>query len=379
MIRNTEYQFLPTDPEELVAKLIKAHEEITGETVQPANRERLYIQWVASIILQERALTNYAANQNIPSRASGENLDALGELFYDKKRPGVKAAWCTVRFSISEKQESAILIPAGTRVTDSGGTLVWETLEDAYIPIGVTDTELPVRCQTAGTVGNGYAAGQINKLVDIYDYYSECANVTVSDGGADAASDEEYFELLRESMDTYSTAGARGAYEYWAKQTSTEIADVLAASPTPCVVKIYVLMKDGTIAGDEMKRAVLEACSEDERRPLADLVSVEDAELVPYNVDFTYYIESGATRSAAAIAAAVREAVDTYNVWQRAKLGRDINPSRLYQLLMDAGIKRVELRSPNFTVLRDGKDGAVPQVAMLAAEPIIVSGGYEDE
>lgn len=378
MIRNTEYQFLPTDPEEIEAGLIGAYEEITGGTVRPASPERLFIQWTASIILQERALSNYAANQNIPSRASGENLDALGELFYDRKRPGAKAAGCTMRFSISEAQDSAVLIPAGTRVTDSGGTLVWETLADTYIPIGGTDVELPVRCQTAGTVGNGYAAGQINKLVDLYDYYSACANVTVSDGGADAASDEEYFELLRESMDTYSTAGARGAYEYWAKQTSTEIADVLAVSPTPCVIKIYVLMKDGVIAGDEMKRAVLTACSEDERRPLADLVSVEDAELVPYDIDFTYYIETGATRSAAAVAAAVRKAVDAYNDWQRARLGRDINPSRLHQLLMEAGIKRVELRAPNFTALRDGKDGDVPQVAKLG-DVSIISGGYEDE
>ena len=162
------------------------------------------------------------------------------------------------------------------------------------------------------------------------------------------------------------------------KQTSTEIADVLAASPSPCVVKIYVLMKDGVIAGDEMKRAVLAACSEDERRPLADLVSVEDAELIPYDVDFTYYIETGATRSAAAVAAAVRKAVDDYNDWQRARLGRDINPSRLHQMLMDAGIKRVELRSPNFTMLHDGKGGAVPQVAKLGSVSI-VSGGYEDE
>lgn len=321
MSRNTEYQFLPTDPEEITAELIRAYEEIIGGIVRPASPERLFIQWVANIIVQERVLTNYAANQNIPSRASGENLDALAELLYAKERPGAKAAGCTMRFSISEAQASAILIPAGTRVTDSSGTLIWETLEDAYIPIGEASIELPVRCQTAGTVGNGYAAGQINKLVDIYDYYSECANLTVSDGGADAASDEEFYALLRESGDAYSTAGAGGGYIYFAKQVSTEIIDVLANSPTPGVVSLYVLTSGGALASAEMKGRVLAACNADEVRPLTDLVSVEDAELVPYNVDFTYYLESGAIQSAAAVAGAVREAVDAYNIWQREKTG----------------------------------------------------------
>ena len=32
------------------------------------------------MILQERVQTNYAGNQNIPSRAEGADLDALGEL-----------------------------------------------------------------------------------------------------------------------------------------------------------------------------------------------------------------------------------------------------------------------------------------------------------
>ena len=57
-----------------------AIEEITGRSVLPADLEKLYIQWVKAAILQERVLNNYTGNQNIPSRAEGENLDALAEL-----------------------------------------------------------------------------------------------------------------------------------------------------------------------------------------------------------------------------------------------------------------------------------------------------------
>ncbi len=378
MSRNTEHQFIPTDTGEVTALLTALYEQITKSAVHPASPERLFIQYMANIIIQERVLSNYAANQNVPSRAAGENLDALAELTHIQGRPEAKPAVCKVRFSISEAQETAILIPGGTRVTDARNALTWETEADAYIPIGETTAELPVRCQTAGTIGNGYAAGQINTLVDVYDYYSECISTTESDGGSNVPDDDEYYELMRSSMDAFSCAGARGGYIYWAKQVSTEIIDVIANSPTPGVVKLYVLMNGGELAGSEIKGKVLAACSADEVRPLTDQVFVEDAEIVRYNIDFTYYIQTGSPASAADIAAAVQMAVDEFNVWQCSKLGRDINPSRLINLLMQAGVKRVELNAPAFTVLQDGGSKTVPQVASFGTATI-VNGGYEDE
>lgn len=231
MSRNTEYQFLSTDTAALESLMIAAYEKLMGVSVKPASPDMLFIKWVASIILQERVKCNYVGNQNIPSRAEGENLDALGELFYVADRPDAQAAVCVMRFHISEAQGTAILVPAGTRVTDISATLYWETVQDAYIAIGDTYVDVQVRCQTVGTEGNGYAIGQINTIVDLYDYYSACENITVSDEGADRASDEEYYEIMRASMDAYSTAGAAGAYEYHAKKVSTEIADVKAVRP----------------------------------------------------------------------------------------------------------------------------------------------------
>ena len=45
---------------------------------------------------------------------------------------------------------------------------------------------------------------------------------------------------------------------------------------------------------------------------------------------------------------------------------------------MQTGIKRVALTEPEFTVLRDGGDGTVPQLAKVGTVTI-TSGGYEDE
>lgn len=363
MPRDPEYQFADTSIEPLVSLLVQGYERLSGETAQPGSPERVFIQWVASILTHERVLMNYTGNQNIPSRAEGENLDALAELMYLPKRPQAAAAVCTQRFYISEPQESAILVPKGTRVTSSGGP-VWETAEDAYISIGDSCTDTQVRCQTPGAAGNGYTPGQINTLVDIYDYYSKTENLTASDGGADEATDEEFYELMRASMDGYSCAGARGSYEYFAKQVSTGIGDVIANSPTPGVVKLYVLMDDGTLATNEIKAAVLAACSADTVRPLTDQVFVEDAQAVEYNIAFTYYTQTGSGRSAADIQAAVNSAVQEYVRWQSGKLGRDINPSVLIGLLMRTGIKRVVLSEPAFQVLRDDSL-SVPQVGQL--------------
>jgi len=378
--RNAEYQFVPTDPEEIVTELIALYEAIFETTVQPASPERLFIQYVAAAIIQERVQNNYTGNQNIPSRAEGKNLDALAELTYSKKRPEATAATCTMRFSISTEQKSAVLIPAGTRITDASKTHVWVTQEDNYIPIGETYIDVEhVTCQSAGTAGNGYTPGQINKLVDVYDYYTSCENVTASAGGSDAPNDDEYYELMRASMDAYSTAGAAGSYIYWAKQVSTEIMDVAAVSPTPGVVKLYVLMDGGTLADEEMKAKVLEACSADERRPLTDWVLVEDAEAVPYDIAFTYYTQTDAGISAADLEAAVQKAVEEYTAWQCGKLGRDINPDELRKYLYRTGIKRIELTAPAFTELRDGSGKTVPQIAALRGTPTVINGGYENE
>lgn len=376
-MRNPEHQFIETDASSIVTALVSMYEKTTGTTLRPASPEMQFVYWVSNIITHERVLNNYTGNQNVPSRAEGENLDALAELTYSKIRPEAKAATCTVRFTISKAQSSAVLIPAGTRVTDTSGTLTWATIEDIYVPIGATSVDTQVRCLSAGIQGNGYAVGQICALVDLYDYCADCTNITASEGGADRATDDEYYELMRSSMDAYSCAGARGGYIYWAKQVSTEIADVAVNSPAPGVVKIYVLMQGGQLAGTEMKNKVLAACNADEVRPLTDQVSVADAEIVSYNVNVTYYLHANGQKSAAEIAAAVQDAVAKYTQWQCAKLGRDITPDELQAYLYQTGVKRIQLTAPTYTALRDGRGSTVPQVARVGTITI-TNGGYED-
>ena len=461
MSRSTEYEFVSADSEALVSRLINRYEALTGRTLHPGDPDRLFIAWVADILITERVNQNYIGNQNIPSRAEGDNLDAIGEWIYNLPRNPAQPAKCIMRFTISAAQSTSIAVPRGTRVTDISQTLVWETTDDAVIQIGDTYVDVMVQCLTAGAAGNGYLAGQINTLIDVDNilYFSVCANTTESDGGADEESDAAYYDRMRLVLDSYSTAGSVGAYIFHAKSVSDKIADVKAINPrvtrtavlpvatdensAKCAflggdqldtaslivkahgassaadltddytvdytdgllkigivgdgalasetqidvsirqdqgghVDIYALMDDGSAAGATIKSAIATACNKDYVRPLTDIVSVKDPSTYTFNINLTYYIANDTQTPLADIQAAVTRAVNEYAAWQRGRLGRDINPSKLWQLLMQTGIKRAVINAPTFRAMSDGSDGSTPELAVLGTKTV-TNGGYEDE
>ena len=68
----------------------------------------------------------------------------------------------------------------------------------------------------------------------------------------------------------------------------------------------------------------------------------------------------------------VAAAVEQYKIWQRA-IGRDINPSQLVRMVMDAGAKRVTVTAPTYTTVDATK------VSALQGEAVISYGGLEDD
>ena len=99
-MREPEHQFVEMDAEKLAAGLAADYEKATGQRVRAASPERMLIQWLANILVQERALLNYTGNQNIPSRAEGENLAPLAQLFVPPGRPRAPAAGCPPPFPL---------------------------------------------------------------------------------------------------------------------------------------------------------------------------------------------------------------------------------------------------------------------------------------
>jgi phage-related baseplate assembly protein len=366
-----DISFVDTNTETITNALIQAYELFTGRTLYPADPARLFILWAADIIIQERVLINESAKRNVPRYAEGEYLDSLAEIFKDTYRLEATAAQTTFRCYITAPQAGQTLIPAGTRITVDG-EITFETTQGMYIPAGSLYIDIPAVCQTAGTVGNDFIPGQITQIVDVYPFYDKVENITTSAGGAEEETDAAFYERIRESMESFSTAGPSGAYIYYAKTASNEITDVSADCTTPGIADIRVLCINGELPTEEIINKVQAILSADRTRPMTDSVNVAVPDTVPFDIDLTYYIPLLSANSAAVIAADVAKAVTEYKKWQTEKMGRDINPSYLNYLLMKTGIKRAEIRSPAYTAI------AKNEVAVLNQEAII-SGGTEDE
>lgn len=366
-----DIHFVDTDTNTVVNALIQSYEAFTGRTLYPADPARLFILWVADIIIQERVNIDFSARQNVPRYAEGEYLDSLAELFKDAYRLEPEKAKTTLRFTLSIPLEVATIVPAGTRVTVDG-EIIFQTVQALTIPAGDLFGNVEAECQTAGEIGNGFVPGQITQLIDIFPYFGSVENVSESDGGADEESDAAFYKRMRESVETFSTAGPLGAYEYYAKSASALIVDVKATSPEPGEVDVRVLLSGGQLPGEEILKEVLDILNADKVRPLTDHVTVAAPETVPYDIDFTYWTQEGGAVSDEKVAENIAAAVRTFKEWQGAKMGRDVNPSYLISLLMQAGAKRVKVRSPVDTVVPDNAVAVIGETA-------VVNGGAENE
>lgn len=372
-----DIDFVETDTETIESSLIALYESLVQQVpgrerykVYPASPERLFISWIASVIVQQRVLINETAKKNVPRYADGEYLDSLAELFKDLERLLASQASAVFRFYISEAQQQSIIIPAGTRVSFDG-TIMFATKENLEIKAGSLYGDIEGECTTPGTIGNNLTAGQVKDLVDIYDYYQKAENITTTSGGAEEEDDASYYERMRESMESFSTAGPMNGYIYFTKSVSAAVADVVATSPTPGVVDVRVLLQDGQQATEAVIKEIEEALNADDVRPLTDTVTVSVPETVSFDVDLTFYIAQPNAASATVIEAAARQAVNDYISWQTSKIGRDINPSYLTAKLMEAGVKRVEVRKPEYTAVEEIK------VAVLGEETVL-NGGIEN-
>ena len=379
-VKYPEIEFIETDTETIISGMIALYEEMQRAAgrenykVQPASPERIFISWIAAVIVQQRVLINETAKMNVPRYAAqSENedyLDSLAELFKDTPRLPASPASAIFRFHISEPQQQSTIIPAGTRISFDS-VIMFATSEPLEIKAGETYGDVEAVCTQLGAAGNGIAPGQVKEVVDLFDHYQKAENITETSGGAEKESNASYYERMRESMESFSTAGPVNGYIYHAKSTSSAIHDVVATSTTPGVVDIRILLQNGELATDAFLEEIREKLNADSIRPLTDLVTVANPETVDFTVDVTFFITKGSRTSPAAVEANVREAVDSFIKWQTEKMGRDINPSYLVQMMMAAGAKRVEVRQPVFRAVAETEVGR-------AAGKTVLNGGLED-
>lgn len=331
--------FLETDAETIRSQIITGFEQASGGTLAAGDPRRLFLLSIADVIIQQRTAINLAAQQNLLSYAQGGYLDALGQLLAVERMAESKAV-TTIEFTLSQALGSVYTIPAGTQVTN--GVVTFETDEDLLIPIGQTKGEVSASCTVAGPVGNDYLAGQISTIVTPMTFVSGAQNTTITTGGADAESDPDFADRIRLAPNSFSVAGPEKAYVYHAKSVSPAIIDVKVDSPTPGEVDVYVLLTDGTLPTEDTLEQIEEHLSDENIRPLTDYVVVKAPTASNYEIELHYWISQEDSSKAAQIQADVEAAVEQYRLWQQTKIGRDITPGKLLQLVFAAGASRVD-------------------------------------
>ena len=359
--------------QEMVADYESFISEATGQTVtlERSSVHRMELYAAAAQIYQAMQYIDRQGKQSILKYSYSDFLDNLA-IFKGVTRNPATPATTTLRFTLSAERDTATGIPQGTRVS-TAGAIYFATDVYAEIPAGSTTVDVPATCTVAGTDGNGFAAGELATIVDPIPYVASVTNTTATEGGAEIESDDDLAERVFLAPGAYSTAGPEDGYLYHAKAYSAAIGDVVATSNQAAgTVDIVFIMADGSTPGEEMIEGLEGYLQGKTIRPMTDLVRVAAPQEVTYTINLTYYINRSDSAKAVTIQAAVAQAVADYQTWQRA-IGRDINPSQLVRMVMDAGAKRVTVTAPTYTAVDATK------VSALQGDAVISYGGLEDD
>lgn len=333
----------------MVANFESEYERITGQkiTLSPSDPNRIVLYAHALELYQVEQYVDRAGKQDLIKYSYGEFLDNLGAgRGVTRKQPA--PAVTMLRFTLSETRPHAVGIPEGTKATN-GSLLYFATEGYEEIPAGETYIDVRAVCTENGVAGNEVLAGQINTLVDLIPYVAKVENITKTSEGADLESDESLAERIFLAPSGYSVAGPDDAYVYWAKTYSQMIGDVKITSPNPVEVEVRFLMADGTLPTETTLAGLEEYLQDENIRPLTDKVSVLAPEVVPFNINLTYYINKSDQAKAGTIQGLVAQAIAEYIQWQTYTIGKDINPSELIKRIVAAGAKRVDVTEPVFT------------------------------
>ena len=370
--------FAEKDASEIQSSVISTYEEITGRKLAAGDPIRLFLLSLAAIIVQQRVVIDYSAKMNLLAYAKGDYLDHIGVLVGCERIPAAAAA-TTLLYTLSAVRETETVIPKGSRV-QAGDKVYFATKEELVILAGETTGTVEAACTTLGEAGNDYAIGELTQIVDPVAFVASCTNLSKSEGGAEEEEDEPYRSRIQEAPESFSDAGSEGAYRYWAKSASALIIDVAVLGPLdegsngtvqPGCVEVYPLLEGGELPGNEILEDVDKVLSKRTVRPLTDYLTIAAPQAIFYDVDMTYYIDNEDATNASTIREAVQKAVDNYVLWQKTRLGRDIDPTELYYRVRAAGARHVTIATPVFQKLEKAQVGIANAVGVMF-------GGLED-
>ncbi|UVL19625.1 baseplate J/gp47 family protein [Pseudomonas sp. B21-044] len=155
-------------------------------------------------------------------------------------------------------------------------------------------------------------------------------------------SDEALRERAQMAFEGLSTAGPRNAYIFHARAADGRVADATADSPSPAVAVVTVQAAQGDGSASEALLATVSRYLNDEdRRPVADRLTVNGAQVLPYQVTAKLFLLTQGPEVEPILAAA-EQRLRAY-VGQRRRLGMQVSESAIHAALHVEGVRKVEL------------------------------------
>ncbi|MEB0106646.1 baseplate J/gp47 family protein [Pseudomonas sp. MH9.3] len=154
--------------------------------------------------------------------------------------------------------------------------------------------------------------------------------------------DDSLRERTQMAWEGLSTAGPRNSYIFHARAADGRVADATAESPSPALVVVTVqgMSVDGS-AENDLLAVVKSYLSDDNRRPVADRLTVQAAQILRYQVKAKLYLLTSGPETEPARSAA-EQRLRAY-VHQRRRLGMEVSESAIHAALHVEGVRKVEL------------------------------------
>ncbi|MBE2896729.1 baseplate J/gp47 family protein [Pasteurellaceae bacterium HPA106] len=347
-MKKQDVKIVHDNVKKILADSIADYEQRTGKTLQPAHIERLIIQTYAYRELLIRKGINEAFLQTFPQFATDLALDLCGEPF-GCYRLRDKAARCVLRFSVSEAHDS-ILIPKGTQVAVTP-ELYFSTLTDDVITPLINYVEIEAQANLTGNIGNNWEIGRVKQLKSRLntDKTVTVANIDVTSGGIASEDDEAYRERILAAPEAFSTCGSIAAYQYHTRAVSQAIVDVQVINGGGGKVNIYPLTVTG-VPDLRLKNDITAYLSPEHRRPLCDVVTVKEPIVRAYQIVAELTLLDGYREDI--VKTKARDALLDYLAKRTKRLGLDVVPSALMQVLRVEGVYDVVIRQPSKMVIQ---------------------------
>ncbi|QYX51510.1 baseplate assembly protein [Pseudomonas sp. S07E 245] len=155
-------------------------------------------------------------------------------------------------------------------------------------------------------------------------------------------SDEALRERAQMAFEGLSTAGPRNAYIFHARSAAGQVADASAASPSPAVAVVTIQAIGGNGSADAtLLDQVRTYLNDEDRRPVADRLTVQGAEVLNYQVVAKLYLLTQGPEVEPILAAAEQKLLAYVN--QRRRIGMQVSESAIHAALHVEGVRKVEL------------------------------------